>query len=235
MRTSGIVATGAVVAIAVGSVCLSTATQAKAASTAVWSASRGTHPTVSPVSHRRTWASTAPPGSPKAAVKLPFGLAVQLRSQLGITPEQFLADGQAAADAGKVVASLQADGVTVFGTRLKGTTLTVTVRDAAGAAAAEADGAEAVIGTAQPVKTVRAKAFSSPADGSSALLGGDLWFYFTNPSAGEGLVCSTGFNGYNKSTGAKEFLTAGHCADYQHTVNPASQWRGVRRHMTRTR
>ena len=183
VRTSGIMATGAVVAIAVGSVCLSTATQAKAASTAAWSASR-THPTVSPVSHRAHMGKYGASRFAEAAVRLPSGLAMQLRNQLGITPEQFLADGQAAADAGKVVASLRADGVTVFGTRLKGTTLTVTVRDAAGAAAAEADGAEAVIGTAQPAKTVRATAVSSPANGSSALLGGDLWFYFTNTSAG---------------------------------------------------
>ena len=93
--------------------------------------------------------------------------------------------------------------------------------DTAGAAAAEADGAEAVIGAAQPVKTVKAKAFSSPADGSSALLGGDFWFYFTNTITGEGMVCSTGFNGYDKSMGAKEFLTAGHCADYNDTGDPA--------------
>jgi hypothetical protein len=157
----------------------------------------------------------------KAAAKLPAGLAVQLRRQLGITPEQFLADGQAGADAGKVIAALRADGVTVFDAKLSGTTLTVTVRDAADATAAEADGANTVIGTAQPAKTVKAKALSSPADGSSALLGGDLWFYFTNTSAGAGLMCSTGFNGYDKSTGAREFLTAGHCADYQDTGDPA--------------
>ena len=104
----------------------------------------------------------------------------------------------------------------MFGAKLKGTNLTVTVRDAADAAAAEADGAQAVIGTAQPVETVKAKAVSSPANGSSNLLGGDLWFYLTDASNGEGVVCSTGFNGYDESTGAKEFLTAGHCADYQH-------------------
>jgi hypothetical protein len=157
----------------------------------------------------------------KAAAKLPSGLTVQLHRQLGITPEQFLADGQAAADAGKVIASLRASGVTVFGAKLTGTALTLTVRDAAGAAAAEADGATAVIGTAQPVETAKAKAYTSPADGTSPLLGGDLWFYFTDPTTGEGLVCSNGFNGYDQSTGAKEFLTAGHCADYQDTGDPA--------------
>jgi hypothetical protein len=157
----------------------------------------------------------------KAAAKLPAGLDVQLRKQLGITPEQFLADGQAGADAGKVIAALRADGVTVYGAKLNGTALTVTVRDAAGVAAAHADGAAAVIGTAKPVKTVTAKALSSPADGSSKLLGGDLWFYFTDLSTGEGFECSTGFNGYDQGTGAREFLTAGHCADYQHTGEPA--------------
>ena len=54
----------------------------------------------------------------KAAAKLPAGLAGQLRKQVGITPEQFLADGQAAADAGQVIAALRAGGVTVFGAKL---------------------------------------------------------------------------------------------------------------------
>jgi hypothetical protein len=162
----------------------------------------------------------------KAAARLPSGLAAQLRKQLGITPEQFLADGQAAADAGQVIASLRAGGVTVFGAKLTGTNLTVTVPDAADAAAAEADGANAVIGTAQPVKTATARAVAcpadgcTPADGSSDLLGGDLWAYLSDVSASEGIICSTGFNGYDKSTGAREFLTAGHCADYQHTGEP---------------
>jgi hypothetical protein len=156
----------------------------------------------------------------KAAKKLPAGLVVQLRKQLKITPEQFLADGQAGADAGKVIAALRADGVTVYGAKLTGTALTVTVRDAAGAAAAQAAGASAVIGTAEPVKTVKAKALSSPADGTSHLLGGDLWFYLTDTS-GDGVECSTGFNGYNPGTGAREFITAGHCADYQDTGDAA--------------
>ena len=162
----------------------------------------------------------------KAAARLPSGLAAQLRKQLGITPEQFLADGQAAADAGKVIAALRADGTTVFGAKLTGTTLTVTVPGAADAAAAEADGASAVIGIAQPVKTVSARALDcpaagcTPADGSSDLLGGDLWAYYTDTSAAEAIICSTGFNGYDSSTGAREFLTAGHCADYQHTGEP---------------
>jgi hypothetical protein len=194
---------------------------AKAVRTGTSSASRSSRPRVSPVTH---WAHMGEYGVSRfvtAAANLPSGLAVQLHRQLGITPEQFLADGQAAADAGKVIAALRADGVTVFGAKLKGTTLTITVRDAADAAAAEADGAKAVIGTAQPAETVAAKAVSSPANGSSDLLGGDLWFYFTDTTTGEGLICSTGFNGYDKSTGAKEFLTAGHCGDYQDTGDPA--------------
>jgi hypothetical protein len=215
-----IVTAGAAVAIMVGSVSLSAAAEAQAASAGPSSAAR-THPAVSPVPHKAHMGNYRVSRFAKAAAELPSGLAVQLRKQLGITPEEFLADGQAAADAGKVIASLRADGVTVLDAKLKGTTLTVTVPDAADVVAAEADGANAVIGTAQPVKTVRAKAVSSPANGSSDLLGGDLWFYFTDTSTGEGLVCSTGFNGYDESTGAEEFLTAGHCADYQDTGDPA--------------
>jgi hypothetical protein len=217
--TSRIVAAGAVAAMAVGAVSLSTA-QAKAATTATSPAPR-TRATVSPVSHRAHMGSYAASRFAKAAAKLPAGLAGQLRKQLGITPEQFLADGQAGADAGKVIASLRADGVTVLGAKLDGTTLTVTTRDAAGVAAAEADGASAVIGTAQPVETVKAKALTSPADGDSPLLGGDLWAYLTDVSAHEGVICSTGFNGYSKSTSGREFLTAGHCADYHDSGAPA--------------
>ena len=220
MRASRVVSAGAVVAIAVGSVSLSATAQARAA-TFPTSGASGTHPVVSPVSHRAHMGSYGASRFAKDAAKLPAGLAGQLRKQLGITPVQFLADGQAAADAGQVIASLRADGVTVLGAKLDGTTLTVTTRDAAGVAAAEADGARAVIGTAQPVKTLKAKALSSPADGSSPLWGGDVWAYLTDVSAGEGVICSIGFNGYDKSTGAREFLTAGHCADYRDTGDPA--------------
>jgi hypothetical protein len=214
------VTAGAAVAIVVGSFTLSPVAQA-ATRAGTGDGSGGTAATVSVVSHRAHMGDYAAASFATAAAKLPAGLAAQLHRQLGITPEQFLADGQAAADAGKVIAALRADGVTVFGGKLNGTALTVTVRDAAGAAAAEADGASAVIGTALPAKTVTAKAVSSPVDGTSHLLGGDLWAYLTDLSTGDGMICSTGFNGYNKSTGAKEFITAGHCGDYQDTGDPA--------------
>jgi hypothetical protein len=221
VRTSRIVTAGAVLAVTAGAVALSPVAQAKAAEISGPSTRHSTRVSVSPVPHRAHMGSYAASRFASAAAKLPSGLAGQLRRQLGITPEQFLADGQAGADAGQVIASLRADGVTVFGAKLNGTALTVTVRDAAGAAAAEADGATAVIGGAQPAATVQAKAVSSPADGTSALLGGDLWFYLTDSKTGEGVVCSTGFNGYDKNTGAKEFLTAGHCGDYKDTGEPA--------------
>jgi len=220
VRTSRVVTAGAVVAITVGSVSLSSVGQAKAATTGRPHALPGRHAKVSPVFHRAHMGDYRASRFAKAAAKLPAGLAGQLRKQVGITPEQFLADGQAAADAGQVIAALRAGGASVFGAKLNGTALTLTVRDAADVAAAEADGANAVIGTAQPVKTVKAKAVTSPADGSSNLLGGDLWGYLlTDPS--EAAICSTGFNGYSKKTGAEEFVTAGHCADYQHTGEPA--------------
>jgi hypothetical protein len=210
---------GAAVVITVGSFCLSTAAQAAPARAGLAGTLPGTRASVSAVPHRTRMGSYGAARFAQAAAKLPSGLAGQLREQLGITPEQFLADGQAAADAGKVIASLRADGVAVYGAKLNGTTLTVTVPDAAGAAAARADGASAVIGTAQPVRTIAAEAVSSPANGTSALLGGDLWAYYT--SAGGGIMCSVGFNGYDRGTGAREFITAGHCGDYKHTGQPA--------------
>jgi hypothetical protein len=136
VRASKVVTAVAVAAITAGSASLSFVAQAKAATAGTPGAVRGTHAKVSPLHRSAHMGSYGASRFARPAAKLPAGLAGQLRKQLGITLEQFLADGQAAADAGAVIASLRADGATVFGAKLNGTALTLTVRDTADAAAA---------------------------------------------------------------------------------------------------
>ncbi|MFC4242595.1 cell wall-binding repeat-containing protein [Gryllotalpicola reticulitermitis] len=169
------------------------------------------HPTVTGIRHSARMGSYAPARFQAQAAKLPASLDAQLRAKLGITPAEFLADGQAAADAAKVVADLRSEGVGVTGSMMHGTALTVSVKDAADEAAVTAAGANATIAAPQPIKTVLTKPMTGPADGSSPLQGGDLWF--TETSADSGTECSVGFTGFDKISHAREFVTAGHCAD----------------------
>jgi len=151
------------------------------------------------------------------AKALPPSLSAQLKAQLRITPAQFLADGQAAADASKVVAQLRADGVAVTGATMHGTSLTVSVADAGDEDAVRAVGATAAVAPAQPLSTVAGRMFTDPVDGSSPWLGGNMWLYDVS---GGFIECSAGFNGYDAKSGAREFVTAGHCADYIDTGLP---------------
>lgn len=156
----------------------------------------------------------------KQANALPPSLDTELHRRLGISAAAFLAEGQAASDAAQLVSELRARGVRVTGARMHGTGLTVTVADPSDTAAVRAAGATATVAPPEKTETVAAPAMSSPADGSSPLQGGDLWFYQNDPS-GSGAECSLGFTGYDAAHGSREFLTAGHCADYAHTGDPS--------------
>ncbi|MFC4244629.1 cell wall-binding repeat-containing protein [Gryllotalpicola reticulitermitis] len=154
-----------------------------------------------------------------AARTLPSSLDQELRTRLGISSAQFLADGQAAADASQVIASLRQRGVPVTGARMNGTALTVFVANAGSEAAVRAAGATAVVAAAAGPAKLAVSAASTPGDASSPLQGGDLWWYSTSHSSAgdQGVSCSVGFNGFNSTNGKREFVTAGHCADYQAT------------------
>ncbi|WP_164990424.1 cell wall-binding repeat-containing protein [Agromyces albus] len=137
------------------------------------------------------------------AQELPDGLVDAVENDLGLTSAEYLAQAAAAADGAAVVADLKANGVDVVDSRIDGTVLAVQVRTAADAAIAEQRGARATIGD-EPEGRGDFPSMRALAD----LLGGTGWGY---SYAGFDYGCSIGLNGYNATTGAPEFVTAGHC------------------------
>jgi len=139
------------------------------------------------------------------AATLPRGLNTAIKNDLGVTPEQYLADADAAGQASGVVQSLKEQGVHILGYRMEGTQLKVNVRSAADVPAVQASGAVAAVGagTSDTPPDLAGKTFTAMSTDS-----GDGWGY---PLLGTSwAVCSTGFNGYS-ATGTPEFVTAGHC------------------------
>ncbi|CAM5507391.1 Putative cell wall-binding protein OS=Leifsonia shinshuensis OX=150026 GN=HNR13_003361 PE=4 SV=1 [Leifsonia shinshuensis] len=146
-----------------------------------------------------------------AAAQLPPALADAVERDLGTTPQQYLSDSAAAADAAGVVQHLRDSGVKVTDARIDGTTLRLRVASAADVAAAKATGAQVSVGAKEP----------SPYDGkhfnaaNQTANGGTAWGYISGSS---GYRCSVGFNGYGPAK-RTDFVTAGHCvAGYSGTV-----------------
>jgi putative cell wall-binding protein len=137
------------------------------------------------------------------AQELPDGLVDAVQNDLGLSPAEYLAQAAAAADGAAVVADLKADGVRVVGSRMDGKALVVQVTTASDAAIVEQRGARAIIGE-EPEDRGGFPSMHALAD----LLNGTGWGY---SYAGTDYGCSIGFNGYNGTTGASEFVTAGHC------------------------
>ncbi|MFB2555553.1 cell wall-binding repeat-containing protein [Herbiconiux liangxiaofengii] len=137
------------------------------------------------------------------AAEVPPELAQVIADDLGQTPEGYLANADAAADAVAVVDSLAASGVDVLGSRLDGTTLVVNVPDASAVATVEAANAVAEIGDPAPLD-LTGQDFEFKRD----LIGGQG--YFSQDSQYR-YLCSTAFNGLDRSSGQKQVLTAGHC------------------------
>lgn len=142
------------------------------------------------------------------AAQLPQGIADAVRRDLGTSPEAYLADAQAAADASRVLAELRTRGIEVKSSQLEGQTLTVNVAHAADAAAVEATGA--VVTVDKPVEHYVPPVMHKQAD----LLGGTAYYFDAEPGVDGGYRCSVGFNGVSKSTSAAQFVTAGHCEPY---------------------
>ncbi|UAJ80551.1 cell wall-binding repeat-containing protein [Leifsonia sp. ZF2019] len=139
-----------------------------------------------------------------AAGQLPPALVEAVRTDLGQSAEQYLADAATADDAAEVVSHLERRGVDVTGSRVDGSRVTIGVSSAADLAAVQATGATAVVGdVTAPVDVPR---LHPAAD----LLGGTAWGYLTNATTGAGVRCSVGFNG-NGPGGAAQYVTAGHC------------------------
>lgn len=145
-----------------------------------------------------------------AAGELPGELATAIENDLGITASEYLAEAEAAVDAGEVLEHLSALGVSPDDAVLDGTELTVLVDDAAQAEAVAAAGATAVY---EPVDGMDADFSDVTFAPAADLVGGTGWTY--ELSGGYINLCSVGFNGRATPNGAHQFATAGHCLDGQ--------------------
>ncbi|MFE6963949.1 cell wall-binding repeat-containing protein [Agromyces sp. NPDC057679] len=147
-----------------------------------------------------------------AANGLPNGLVAALESDLGITPSEYLAQSDAAVDAGDVLGYLSALGVPTDDAVLDGTELTVLVDDEDQADAVAAVGATPVF---QPVDGMDADFSDIDFDAAADLVGGTGWTYELPNNMIS--LCSVGFNGRATSNGADQFATAGHCLEANST------------------
>lgn len=149
------------------------------------------------------------------AAELPLDLVEALESDVELTPEEFLAQGAAAAQAVEVVDSLETSGVDVLGSRMEGTELVVNVPTEADAATVESTGATAELG--EPAPGWDASGFTP--EFAADLYGGQGWVWDDGTYIYQ---CSVGFTGRLVSSGANQFATAGHCTDEMSA--PASIW-----------
>lgn len=154
-------------------------------------------------------APTTPPHAPapadpgSGAGDLPQGLEEAVRRDLGITPEQYLAEAAAAGHASDIAPELAKGGVDPDGMWLDGTTINVHATTPAARSLAESLGATP---TAQ--KPPAAPDLSRTAAAYDNLDNGTGWYL---PLGGNSIsICSTGFNGF-ASNGAPTVATAGHC------------------------
>lgn len=145
------------------------------------------------------------------AATLPPALSEAVRRDLGSSPEQYLADAQAASDASDVLTGLRKQGVKILSSHLDGQALTVNVADKADVPAVKATGAAATVN--QPVTETAPPKMNKQED----LLGGTGYYFDGEPGVSGGYLCSVGFNGASKSTRAAQFVTAGHCQPYYGT------------------
>ncbi len=151
------------------------------------------------------------------AQQLPDDMAAAIERDLGISPEQYLADSAAALQAVKVVDDLRASGVAVLGSRIDGTALTVNVASARDAAVVQSVGGTAQLGA--PTTPKRPIVNATLAED---IYGGEGYGWVDTAHVYQ---CSIGFNGYASGTGDPQFTTAGHCVDSM--VEPATQIQGT--------
>jgi putative cell wall-binding protein len=151
------------------------------------------------------------------AAQLPGELVEALGRDVEITGAEYLAQAAAATQAVIVVDSLEDAGVDVLGSHLVGTELVVNVADDASAGLVEELGATAEFGEPEPF--VLDKPISTTID----LWDGQGYYWDDNLPDETGYVCTTGFQGFNDTTGEPEFVTAGHCFEgAENIVGPVS-------------
>lgn len=139
-----------------------------------------------------------------AVAELPAGLAVAISRDLGISSADYVKDSAAAKDAVDTVAALTKTGIPVLGSRMDGQKLTVFVPSQSYAAAVEATGAAAHVGS-PPASDISGIKFSS----AGTVYGGTGIYW--QQANGNGWQCSAGYNGFSISSGGNQLLTAGHC------------------------
>jgi putative cell wall-binding protein len=141
------------------------------------------------------------------AQQLPAELIEALDRDVDVTGAEYLAEAAAATQAVIVVESLEDAGVDVLGSRMEGTELVVNVGDDAAAAVVEDAGATAELGEPEPF------VLDKPIRTTTDLWDGQAYYWSDDPEDQSGYVCTTGFQGFNDTTGDPEFVTAGHCLE----------------------
>lgn len=142
------------------------------------------------------------------AAQLPAELIEALDRDVDVTGAEYLAEAAAATQAVIVVESLEEDaGIDVLGSRMEGTELVVNVGDDAAAAVVEDAGATAELGAPEPF------VLDKPIRTTTDLWDGQAYYWSDDPLDQSGYVCTTGFQGFNDTSGDPEFVTAGHCLE----------------------
>lgn len=152
-------------------------------------------------------------GDTPGAGDLPQGLDAAIRRDLGITPEQYLADSAAAGHASDIVPELTKGGVDPSQVWMDGSTINVHTTTAEEARLAESLGATPTTSAPPTVPDLKRKAAAY-----DNLDNGTGWYL---PLGGSSIsICSTGFNGYGAG-GAPTMATAGHCLLANSPVPPS--------------
>ncbi len=142
------------------------------------------------------------------AAQLPATLREAIERDLGVAPEQYLANAERARAASDAATVLRDQGVDVLGASIDGQTVTINVGSDSDAAAVEATGAQVVVGPLDALNTEREV---QPARDHK---GGYGYAYQISEPDETGSYdlsrCSVGFSGYDPD-GNSRYLTAGHC------------------------
>ncbi|TDD66977.1 LPXTG cell wall anchor domain-containing protein [Jiangella aurantiaca] len=148
------------------------------------------------------------------AAQLPATLREAIERDLGVAPEQYLANAERARAASDAATVLRDQGVEVLGASIDGQDVTINVASEADAAAVEASGARVVVG---PLDALNSEREVQPARDHK---GGYGYAYQISEPDETGAFdlsrCSVGFSGYDPD-GNSRFLTAGHCGVSEET------------------
>lgn len=142
------------------------------------------------------------------AAQLPATLREAIERDLGVAPEQYLANAETARAASDAATVLRDRGIDVLGTSINGNDVTINVASEADAAAVEASGASVVVGPLAALDTQREVQPAADHKG-----GYGYAYQVTEPDENgqfELSRCSVGFSGFD-TDGNSRFLTAGHC------------------------